>query len=244
LAKSQQHSRPSKTIAEAGEIVGSLQQLGHLRKLHVSAWEEIEPDRSWLPVGSAATLTQLHLECGPDLNMPVFFDIDSLRTFVNLKSLGLRPLTEALCEFLIGSQIQLNTFEIRLNQQYVRIPRFIDLLHAKCFQNLKELDISNFRDDSENLDATSQYWTLVFDAFTCLLPSVEEVQLDAPLHLKWCAYFARMPNLKILNWDGTANPVFGFGRKGNEEAKMVKKLNSTFANCVEKPEFAVHFIGY
>jgi F-box domain len=234
----------SLTIAEAGEIFGSLQQLGQLRKLYISAWEEIGPDRPWLPLGSVATLTQLTLECGPEVDMPLFFDIDSLRAFVNLKSLGLRPLTEALCDFLIGSQIQLHTFEIRLNQQHVRIPRFIDLLHAKCLHNLKELDISSFRDGRRSHNATSQYWRLAFDAFTCLLPSVEEVQLDAPLHRKWCPYFARMPNLKILNWDGSGNPTFGFGRGGGVKARMEEKLNATFANRLEKPEFAVHFIGY
>lgn len=237
----------SLTVTEADEIVGSLQQLAHLRKLHISAWEENQRDRPWLPFASAATLTQLHLECGPDLGMSVFFDTDSLRAFVNLKSLGFEPLTEPICKFLIGSEIELNAFQIRLNQQHVRIPRFIDLLHANCFQKLKELDISSFRDENHVHKTTSQYWRLVFDAFTCLLPSVVEVQLDAPLHWKWCPYFARMRNLKILNWDGSANPTFGLGRKGRMsaervKAKMVKKLDETFANFMEKPEFAVHYM--
>jgi hypothetical protein len=122
------------------------------------------------------------------------------------------------------------------------------LLHANCFQKLKELDISNFLDQNHDHNTTSQYWRLAFDAFTCLLPSVVEVQLDAPLHRKWCPYFGRMPNLKILNWDGSANPTFGFGKgrmsAERVKAKMVKKLDETFANFMEKPEFAVHYNWY
>jgi len=234
----------SLTCPETDSFCGSLEQLGHLHTLHLSAWSNpVLRHEPWLPLRSAETLNELNLRYGPGVDS-AFFNADSLGAFVNLKSLSIHPLNESFCEFIIGARIQLDIFDTTLLQRHVPIHRFVDVLRADCLQNLNELGISNFHDDTSDYNATEQYWSHVFDAFTSMLPSVEEVQLDAPLHLKCCPYFARMSNLKILNWDGSANPHFGCGKTRNPKAKIVKNLNAAFANFVEKPEFAVHFIGY
>jgi len=234
----------SLSCPETDNFRGSLEQLSHLRTLHLSAWKNrVLANQPWLPLRSAETLNELNLNYGPNVDT-AFFNPDSLRAFVNLKSLAIQYLNESFCEFIIGARIQLDIFDITLIQRRLPIHRFVDMLRADCLQNLKELGLSNFLDDESNHNATEQYWSRIFDAFTSMLPSVEEVQLDTPLHLKWCPYFARMSNLKILNWDGSGNPPFGCGRTGNPKAKIVRKLNAAFANFIEKPQFAVHLMWY
>ena len=117
------------------------------------------------------------------------------------------------------------------------------MLGADCPRNLKEFGLSNFRDDTSDRRATEQYWSLISDAFTSMLPSVEEVQLGAPLLLQCCPYFTRMVNLKILNWDGSVNPYFGGGRTSSPTGKVKNALDAAFANFMEKPQFAVHFLS-
>lgn len=228
---------------ENNSFHGSLALLNRLCTLRLDYFDGDHPSpRRWLPLRSAETLTELSLQCGPDVDTQIF-DTMSLERFVNLKTLHIGPLCDSIINFLIRGQIQLDVFETTLIRRYVPINRFIDLLRAESLRNLKELELSNRYDDTSDRGATAQYWALVFDAFTSMLPSVQEVQLDAPLHLKCCRYFARMVNLKILNWDGSASPVFGCGRTNNPKAKIVMALDSAFVNFMEKPQFAVHHIG-
>ena len=209
--------------------------------MRVDTWRDDVPNtKPWLPLRSAETLTELSLECS-GVDIPTF-DTDSLDTFINLKSLNIGPLCDSVCDYIIRSRMQLDVFETELLRRLVSIDKFVDMLRAECLRNLKEFGLSNFHDRSKTSDthATEKYWSLVLDAFTSMLPSVEEVQLGVPLHLKCCPYFARMVNLKLLNWDGSANPCFGCGRTNNPKAKIQKALNAAFANFMEKPQFAVH----
>jgi len=93
----------------------------------------------------------------------------------------------------------------------------IDIVHtlfsqASCLRAVKELGLSNFHEDTSDtvrrstctMRETGRYWSLVLDQFTSMIPSVEEVQLDVPLHVECCAYFGSMTKLKMLNWDGSA----------------------------------------
>lgn len=170
------------------------------------------------------------------------FDTDSLEAFINLKSLNIGPLYEGVCDFIIRAQIQLDVFETELLRQILPIDKFVDMLGAECLRNLKEFRLSNSHDRSSDIRTTEQYCSLVFDAFTSMLPSVEDVQLDAPLHLECCSYFARMVNLKSLNWDGSINRCFGCGMTNNPKEKIEKALDVVFAKFMEKPQFAVHLI--
>ena len=113
---------------------------------------------------------------------------------------------------------------------------FVDIIQVDCLRNLKEFGIAHF---GHYKKVTEQYWFRVFDTFTSTLSSVEQLQLNTPLHLEWCQYFARMSNLKILNWQGMINPDCGFGRTGNPERKIVNELDATFVNFIEKPQFTV-----
>ena len=228
---------------ENNSFHGSLALLDRLRTLRLDYFDDDPPSpRRWLPLRSAETLTELSLECGPDVDTQIF-DTTSLERFVNLKTLHIGPLCDSIINFLIRAQIQLDVLETTLIRRHVPINRFVDLLRAESLRNLKELGLSSRHDSTSDRAATEQYWALVFDAFTSMLASVQEVQLDAPLHLKCCRYFARMAHLKILNWDGSASPVFGCGRTNNPKAKITKALDSAFANFMEKPQFAVHHIG-
>ena len=77
-----------------------------------------------------------------------------------------------------------------------------------------------------------------------MLTNIEEVQLDVPLHVECCAYFSRLTKLKLVNWDGSAYPYFGVKKGENPREKVRKALDKTFEEFVEKPQFAVHFIGF
>jgi F-box domain len=222
-----------------GHCSGSLQELDHLRELHVNSWQsDISTTPPLLPLNSAETLTKLTLECGIVGN-PIF-DTEPLDVFINLKSLEIGPLCDSICDFIIRAKIRLDVFETSLIRQLAPIDKFANMLRAECLRDLKEFGLTNYHDDNSTLPVTERYWSLVFDTFTSILLSVEEVQLGAPLHLQCCPYFTRMVNLKILNWDGTTNPYFGFGRDGRPKAQMKKALDTAFANFVEKPQFAVH----
>ena len=228
------------SCTETNSLSGSLQELDRLQILRIGTSAAGSPTiQPWLPLRSAETLTKLNLDFH-DVGIP-FFDTDSLDTFINLKSLHIGPLCDSICDFIIRAQIQLDVFEAKVLRRYAPISKFVDMLRAECLRNLKKFELSNHRDDTSDRHATARYWALVFDAFTSMLPSVEEVQLDAPLQLRCCEYFARMENLKILNWDGSANPHF-CGRTNYPKAKAEKALHAAFANFREKPQFAVHLI--
>jgi len=190
-------SLESLSCFETGNFKGSLEQLPHLHMLRLSSWDNtMHPNRPCLPLQSSQTLTELSLQYCMDVNIP-FFDTDSLSAFMNLKSLAIRPLTESICEFIIRAQIQLYFFEITIVERHAPIYRFVDMIQADCLRNLKEFGIAHF---GHYKKVTEQYWFRVFDTFTSTLSSVEQLQLNTPLRLEWCQYFARMSNLKILNW--------------------------------------------
>lgn len=233
----------SLTCMETRNFHGSLEQLGHLQELVLSV-RGSKPgpvDRGWLPLRSAETLTVLDLlfrEANID-DTPLF-DTDSLSTFVNLKSLTVQPLNESCCKFVVGAPIQLDIFYITLSPSQLPFSAFVHMLRADSLQNLKEFGISTSCDYAiEDLDHpyTVQYWSLIFNAFTSMLPSVQAVELETPFQFKWCAYFGRMANLKTLTcW---ANPHFGGGDCEDPTAKIVEELDAAFANFIDKPQIDI-----
>jgi F-box domain len=229
-------------FSETNCYSGSLQELDHLRKLYLGCWDDdISTALSFLPLNSAETLTELTLNCR-DVDNPVFHT-GSLDAFVNLKSLNIGPLCDSICDFIIRAKIRLDIFETSLIRQLVLIDKFSNMLRAECLRELKEFGLSSRQDENSDRRITRRYWSRVFDVFTSTLLFVEEVQLDAPLHLQCCQYFARMVNLKLLNWDGTIHPVFGCVRASPPDGQIMRALDKVFANCTEKPQFAVHFLG-
>jgi F-box-like len=230
------------SLDQNGSCRGSLQRLSRLRKLHVDDCDGNISDLSlYLPLNSAETLTELDLRCS-NVGNPAF-DTSSLDAFINLKSLAIGPLCDGICDFIIRSQIQLDVFDATIVRRYLPIEKFVEMLRAQSLRNLKEFELSNWNDEISDRLAIKQYWFRIFDAFTSLLPSVEEVQLSAPLHLGICPLFARMVNLKLLNWDGTTHPVFGCRRRDDPKEMVKRALDATFVNFREKPLFAVHFLG-
>ena len=223
---------------EAHDFHGSLDSewLSDLRTLHF--YVSKHANQPWLSLRSAETLTELRIEYDQGVVIPVC-DTDSLGAFVNLKSLPIRPLTKSFCEFINGARIQLDVFEVTLVQPHSPIRRFVDMVQAECLRYLKELRISNFQDDLFYPDETEKYWSEVFDAFTSALPSVQEVWLRTPLHVKWCPHFARMPELKRLYWDGSENTHFGF--KCDWERSKATVLDATLRKFIEKREFVFTF---
>ena len=226
------------SCSESSNFYGSLQQLDRLQTLVIQTWGDDSPHAPpWLPLRSAETLTKLSLKCGR-VDIPSL-DTNSLNAFINLKSLNIGPLCDSVCDFIIRAPIQLDVFETELLRRDAPVDKFIDMLRAECLRNLKEFGLSNYHDDTSDHRAIEQYWSLVFDAFTSMLPSVEEVHLGVPLLLQCCPYFPRMANLKLLNWNGSLHPCFGCGRTSNPKEKIRKALDTAFANFMEKPQFAV-----
>lgn len=235
------HCLESLNLYQNGPCHGSLWRLHRLQKLRVDdCVGNISDLYRYLPLHSIETLTELKIESINVGNSA--FDTSSLDMFINLKSLVIGPLCDSICDFIIRSQIHLNVFEVTILREYLPIDKFIEMLRAPSLRNVKEFGLSNWRDDTSDIHATEQFWSRIFDAFTSILLSVEEVQLSGPLHLGSCPLFARMVNLKLLNWDGTANPVFGCSRRDDPKEKVKKALNAAFVNFREKPQFAVHLI--
>ena len=226
------------SCSEIEDYYGSLRELNCLRTLRLkSDTNDISLTLPWIPLNSAETLTELTLACGMVDNPS--FDTDSWDTFVNLKSLNIAPLCDSICDFISRTQIHLDVFETSLIQPLVPIDRFINMLRAACFRNLKKFGLTDSYDDTFDLPATARYWSLVFDAFTSMLSSVEEVQVCAPLIVQCCVYFARMINLQILDWSGTWNEYIGDVKSDNSKERIERALDIAFADFMEKPKFAV-----
>ena len=117
----------------------------------------------------------------------------------------------------------------------------LTLLQSPYLRNLKKFAISNFEGppiDQDHANAIDRYWSLVFDAFTSILRSVEKVRVHTPLHVDCCTYFARMRSLKELKWSAYSEiPVFG-GTSDNDPKEAVEKaLGSAFAGFMQKPRY-------
>ena len=137
-------SLESLSCFETSNFKGSLEQLPHLHTLHLSSWDNtMHPNRPCLPLQSSQTLTELSLQYCMDVNIP-FCNTDSLGTFMNLKSLTIRPLTESICKFIIHTQVQLDFFEITIVKRHAPIHRFVDMIQLDCLRNLKEFRIAHF----------------------------------------------------------------------------------------------------
>jgi hypothetical protein len=227
-------------FCQTSMYTGSSRGFTRLRKMGLDSWHCPPMMGLWLPVNSTETLTELRLHCG-GLDRPVF-DTTILEKFTNLKTLSIQPLCKSVCNYIINSPMQLDVFETNLQKRLVPINKFGEMLHAESLRNLKEFELTNHFEDPRTTPGLEQYYLSVFDMFTSILCSVEEVQLSMPLHLRCCQYFARMKNLKILNWDGTWPQSFGCSRGKDPKLEVKKALDAAFANFVVKPEFAVHFM--
>jgi len=245
---------------EARHFYGSLKQLSGLWALNMGIRNmdirNIDPPptiQPWLPLRSTQTLIKLSLRCRYD-HVPIsFFDLNSLYEFINLKYLQIEPLNPSICDFLLRSRCQLHVFELILHRPLAPIDIVISMFQASCLRTVKKFSISRSKSSSFDPDypryglsdtemhAGDDYWPLVFDAFTAMLTSVEEVQLVVPLHLDSCDLFTRMTNLKLLNWVGE-QPCMSFGY--DPKAEVEKALEKAFGGFVEKPRFSVKFNGW
>jgi len=235
------------SIASTYDFDGSLKELKCLRTLHMDYRKDyndriIQP---WLPLQSHEILTELHINCRRWSNTS-FFDLPSLDKFINLKRLKIGPLNPLICNFLLKARFQLDVFESPILPKLTPIDQVIDMFNAPCLQPLTEIDLSNW-DESEDeefyydipVKVELYYWSRALDAFTSLLPSVEQVRLDVPLHVEWCAYFARLKKLKSLHWDGSLYPTVGCGTMSEgtkvEKVEVEKALERAFERFLEKP---------
>jgi len=234
--------------SETDHFHGTLQGLTHLQGLYMDTRGDVTTI-PWLPLQSTSTLRRLGLTCNPYMSFESFFDAPSLDLFTNLTSLAIRPLSTPVVGFLLRTHCHLETFEISLICHLTPIDTVISVFEAACLGDLKEFRISNLHESTSELDGpelrnVEYYWRLVFDAFTSMLSSVEEVELDdVPLHIECCAYFSRMSKLSFLSWEGSPYPYFGIGTDENPSQKVEKALEKAFSEFVEKPRSAVHFSG-
>jgi len=245
---------------ETNHFHGTLKHLTHLHTLHLDIWQHDNIgfdgiDRPWLPLSSTQTLTNLTLKCTPDISILLFdTDSQSLSLFTNLKSLDIEPLSPQLVALLHNStQMRLEIFKFGVLRHLTPIDVIETLLQSPCLQTVNEFGISNCRDECNaltsyrDIQARRQYWMLVFDAFTSMHPSVEQVRLNVPMNIECCAYFARMTKLRTLSWDGFPYPIPGIERmeKGENPVKNItQSLEKAFEGFVEKPHLDVHHRGW
>jgi len=223
---------------------GSLDELSGLQTLHMRAPDRAEKTirRPWLPLQSTKTLTTLSLNFSQYSPLSSF-DLNSLNEFVNLKSLKIGPLHPDICDFLIGFQCQLDVFELSILSD-VGINKIVSMFHASCLRTVREFRLSDHPDengDQPEWYSQKHYWHLVFDAFTYILSSVEQVKVDAAFHLECCAYFSRLRNLKLLHWDGSRYLPFGCKSDENPKEEVEKALESAFSEFRQKPRFRCMF---
>jgi hypothetical protein len=219
------------------DYIGSLRSLNSLRKLHLDSTWRTESTILWLPVNCTETMTELELVYQPDREQPVF-DFTTLETYTNLKSLSIKPLCESVCDYIINSRVHLDVFSTDIRENLVSINKFRDVLQAESLRNLKEFKLKNSNPyyDEPGLE---QYFLTIFEIFTSNLCSVEVIHLNMPLHLQCCKHFAKMRNLKILNWDCIgARLSFGFGRR-KPGPQMEKALDAAFGDFEVKPKYTL-----
>jgi len=245
---------------ETNHFHGTLKHFKHLHTLHLDTWEHDDIgwdgiDRPWLPLSSTETLTNLTLKCTPAISILLFdTNSQSLSLFRNLKSLDIEPLCPQLIALLHNStQMRLEIFKVGVLRRLTPIDVIETLLQSPCLQTVNEFGISNCRDECNaltsyrDIQARRQYWMLVFDAFTSMHPSVEQVRLNVPMNVECCAYFARMTKLRTLSWDGFPYPIPGIERmeKGENPVKNItQSLEKAFEGFVEKPHLDVHHRGW
>ena len=231
-----------------GTFYGSLEPLNRLQTLRIDAFDSYMATRLWLPLQSRQTLTTLTLSFSEPIGRNragFFFDTPSLETFTNLKVLRIGRIDFALVEYLTNSPIDLETFEFEVLLDLAPVDLVLTLLHSPCLRNLKVFGVhlhDDFDFEDPFTDETERYWSLVFDAFTSILRSVEKIRMhDVPLHADFCTYLTRMKNLKEVYWKVFSGYlVFGCGDRALKEA-MEEALESAFAGFTQKPHFAVEW---
>jgi hypothetical protein len=245
---------------ETDHFDGSLSELRYLKTLYMdinpefdsSAWtaKPFQPS-PWLPIQSSESLTDLTLPYIPREEFlgasATFFDISSLHQFTNLTSLYVTPLSPPLVSFLQQTPCHLQKFGTDLLRSFVPISLARETFAAPCLQTVRQFSLSNKWYDEDKADsedeldfpAISQYWSLVFDAFTWSLSDcVEDLHLNVPLHVECCAFLSRTVKLKSVDWDGSDYPYFGM-ESGENAEEMESVLAKAFAGFQEKPRFAV-----
>ena len=86
------------------------------------------------------------------------------------------------------------------------------------------------------LIAAERYWSLVYDAFTSMLPWVEEVHLTALLHLGSTMLSIFRSDGESENTElGMVQPIHTLVAGRQTKAKIVEALDAAFAEFIKKP---------
>jgi len=230
---------------------GSLDELSGLETLQMRLWQGDERiiRRPCLPLQCTKTLTTLSLNWDKAIGNSLF-DLNALDEFISLKSLKIGPLNPRICDSLLRSHCQLEVFEPSIFRPLVPIDKLITMFQAPCLRTVRQFSLSHYYEAHyvvphgdhdwvypslhSEIHVKEHYWRLIFDTFTSLLSSVEQVKIDAAFHLECCAYFSRLRNLKLLHWDGSRYLPFGMSYE-NPKEEVEKALESVFSEFREKP---------
>src|SRR5271156_5582399 len=110
--------------------------------------------------------------------MSIYLFIMSLLTVDYYNTTQITYLLDLFCCLTLVCQI----FEYLKHEPEIRLDKPIELYDST--NQTFETEYSNIRDSPESNCSSltkERYWLLLFDAFTSMLLSVEQVQLDAPL---------------------------------------------------------------
>lgn len=174
---------------------GTLQDLSNLQSLVVDD-VHIDIASAFLPVQSAHSLTHLTVIYDPEDD--IFFEDacadGTLELFRNLTSLFVHPLTDAMCDVLMGGHFRLKDFRTT-GFGNVNLNKVIALFLESSLRGLRSLTMA-FEDHYE---WRSSYSALAL-AIATNLGKLESLVIGMGIDPVWCSHFSSLRKLRRIVW--------------------------------------------
>ena len=224
-------------LTKMGKFAGSLENLVHLKSLHITSWNTHETSVPWLPLQSAHSLTALRLTAAFETPHLSVYKLPCFSAFHNLTSLTIGPLTAEVCAYLLASNCHLETFGLYFHMYLAPIDVVITMFQAECLQTVKNFFLLDYYPSyglAAKLPATERYWSGVWDALTSNLSSIEQFEaLACVLPVECCAFFSRMTNLKGLSYHQE------YAVSQSERNQIEEAIVAAFAGFAQKPRLDI-----
>lgn len=176
---------------------GMLHGLSLLDELHTNSSWAVTPSNGLIPVDSVTSLTHLALIFGyEDFWLNDAFDDGDFDGFVNLKSLYIHPLSNAVCDFLIRSTIELKELRTTVIKKYGNVIRKVITIFSKpSLRNLCSLCFA-----MEDHREWRPLYESVIESITTNLTNIEEMVIGMGMDASWWPMFTKLRYLKRLIW--------------------------------------------
>jgi hypothetical protein len=199
-------------IQNVPSVTGSIASLAQLSRFDFIDREDyriLPPISSILPIGSCDCLKLLTfiIHDLPDEYQRAL--PNALKSFKNLTSLSIDPLTDELVDYLLATQIQLTEFKLHFTDNHALSPDQIQsLFYAPCLRNLRSLDLEIQYCPPDTRPYYEEYNEGLIRNIT-RLSELEYLKLEIPLDMAWSGQFANLNNLKKLVWELNADQYYG-----------------------------------